>query len=89
MNSSRIVSTHGNGLPSLHFPCGEESDKIYQDFVEKQRQLYFETYGKILDAFGIYAGNQDTFVSDVKKLNEYDTKRDYDAYVDFKKSDKI
>lgn len=54
----------------LHFKCNEQ----YKEYVYAHRQLIIETYKKIRAKHGIWASNQNKFVSDPSELKEWDSK---------------
>ena len=55
---------------SLHFNCEEQ----YREYEAAYKQLIIDTYKKIRAKHGIWAGNQDKFVSSPDKLRDWDSK---------------
>lgn len=54
----------------LHFKCNE----LYKEYEDAHRRLVIETYKKIRAKHGIWASNQNKFVSTPEELNDWDSR---------------
>jgi hypothetical protein len=62
-----ISSSEGE---QLHFP----DRLLYAEYKEAEKQLYIITYKKIREKYGVWATNQNKFVSEPSKLKEWDSR---------------
>jgi len=68
-NKRTIYSTNGT---NLHF---EISDKdLYDQYIKEEEMLLVKYYKLLRNRHGIYAGNQDKYVSSIDQLNDWDGK---------------
>ena len=65
------IVTESNGL-SLNFPTQED----YEKYSARYLKLQVETYIELRAKYGVWASNQDKYVSSVTELNDFDSWRE-------------